>query len=69
VFSILNTQKNSLVKLFEPGVGLCVWGGGQERWIVIANAIYLLAVEVFRFSDVSYVHFAKLFLKKNSHFI
>ena len=37
-FSILNTLKNSLVKLFEPGVGLCVWGGGQEGWNCKCNS-------------------------------
>ena len=43
--------------------------GVGDRRDGIANAIHLLAVEVFRFSDVSCVHFAKLFLKTNSHFI
>lgn len=44
-------------------------GGGGEGMDHNADSMCSLATGVFTFSDVPCVRFAKLFLKRNSHFI
>ena len=41
----------------------------REGWIITVDTVSLLAKGVFRFSDVSHVIFAKLFIKKYLDFI